>query len=143
MRCPDCGKFVSLDSDVEPEINSEEIALDPDDTTATVTFDCKIVNQCADCGTELTESEFNIEVEVEVPLVLACGHARADLTVEVDAERTSRSEGKGRGTKTFYGADGYVRVLCPHCKDEKPDENLIAKEAWGDDIQASHMESLT
>lgn len=59
MRCPDCSKFVSFDTDTEPEVDATEV-----DDEGHVTFDARIVNNCAECGTELTEYTFNVEVDL-------------------------------------------------------------------------------
>lgn len=62
MRCPDCNKFVSFDTDVEPDV-SLDVADD-----GGVSGSCRIVNACADCGTgsgrlprvEVVRGDFNM-----------------------------------------------------------------------------------
>jgi len=50
MRCPDCNKFVSMETQ-EPEINTLEV--ENCDGEITVTIDGRTLRNCADCGTEL------------------------------------------------------------------------------------------
>ncbi len=56
-RCPDCNKFVSLE-EVEPEVNTLEV-----DEEGIIEADVRIVNACADCGTELKEYTFDFDGE--------------------------------------------------------------------------------
>ena len=55
MRCPDCNKFVSFD-EADPEVNT--LGIDED---GQVNAEVRIVNTCADCGTELKEITFEME----------------------------------------------------------------------------------
>jgi hypothetical protein len=139
MRCPDCSKFVGLDTDGDPEVG-----LDMDGATGQVTGEIRIVNACAECGSELTEVNFNVEVDfpaAEAHMaanVNASGEPGGDHELELeDAEitRTERSEGKGRGAKTFYGAEGTLTVKCK-C-------GFSEDQAWSDECQASYMDQLS
>lgn len=106
MRCPDCNKFVSMDSDVDPEAEDPEIDAASNSATASV----RIVNACADCGTELKDAT----LELEFTLDDADKHDEEghELEGEIECDRTSRSTGKGRGTRTFYGVDAKLTVTC-------------------------------
>lgn len=133
MRCPDCNKFVPLDTDGDPEVE-----LEADEVTGEVTGTVRIVNACQECGTELTESTFDVDVDFPAAEEHMKGHedseAHALELEEPSVDRTDRSTGKGRGTKTFYGAEADLTVKCRCGK--------TWTEHWSDDIQASHMDSL-
>ena len=84
MRCPDCSKFVSFEEQ-DPEVDGLEISED-----GQITGSVRIVNGCAECSTELTESNFDIDVSIEVPK----GHEGEGHELEIEddgCERTSRS----------------------------------------------------
>ncbi|MBU1457050.1 MAG: hypothetical protein KKD01_20235, partial [Proteobacteria bacterium] len=104
MRCPDCNKFVGMDVDNEPEGNGFDI-----DDEGVLTDSVRIVNVCADCGTELKEANVDLEIDLSAEVAAhraACHVEGDDHELEVTdetLERTERSEGKGRGTRTFYG----------------------------------------
>lgn len=131
MRCGSCNKFVSFDSNTEPE--TEDFKVDDD---GNVTGTVRIVNTCADCGEELKEASLDVEEE---PLPDVKSHLdeekEHELELEVDSsERTERSEGKGRGTRTFYGASVSYTVTCS-C-----DADFQASGETTVEIQASSME---
>ncbi len=139
MRCPSCNKFVSFDTETEPEVDVEI------DEEGTVTGSVRIVNTCAECGEELKEAS----LELEVDLTEACaahvneeGEEKHSLSVDDDgSERTERSDGKpgtpSRYRRHFYGARVTVSVTCV-C-----DDNFEAVGTWEDDIQGSAMDELT
>lgn len=58
-RCPDCNKFVSFE-EVEPEVNSLEV-----DSSGYVTAEIRIVNECADCSTELREANLDLSANAD------------------------------------------------------------------------------
>ena len=61
MRCENCQKFVSYDTEVEPEeSNSPEL----NDGIFTASF--RRVLSCADCGSEMKEAEIEIEVDATI-----------------------------------------------------------------------------
>jgi hypothetical protein len=152
-RCPDCNKFVSLDSSQDPEVTVDV------DETGEVTCAFQIANACEQCGTEMYTAEFDTSVNadaivrVEDSMTLAdwlkrCQEFKAtgamaededdeiDLEVdEGDLERTSRTEGKGRGTRTFYGARVGFTVKVTFRGATSEFEGSVE-----DDIQASSMD---
>jgi hypothetical protein len=154
-RCPDCNKFVSLDSEQDPEVSIDV------DGEGHVTGSFSIMNACQDCGTEMFTSEFDVNVsasditrgEDEKTLESFLSECKAkaeeieknpdhgeDLEVELeveesDMERTSRSEGKGRGTRTFYGARVGFTVKATFRGVTSEFEGSVE-----DDIQASSMD---
>lgn len=144
-RCGDCNKFVSLEEQ-DPEV--ESVDYDGGEVRATV----RIVNECAECGTELRES--TLEMSTEAPdgwddhdpdQLKANGKdaeecARHEITVEEESyERTSRQDGKpgtpSRFRKTFYGAKVTVKATC---KCGAWEETVDLE----DDVQASGMDEL-
>ncbi len=137
MRCPDCNKFVGLDTEAEPEVD-----LDVDLETGEVTGSVRIMNACQDCGTELTEATFDVDEEFpEAEEHLKkyadpdAGDEKHELEMEDALSRDERSQGKGRGTRTFYGALGTITVKCSCNKSWSKD--------WSDEVQASHMDELS
>ena len=139
MRCPDCNKFVSFD-EADPEVNT--LGIDED---GQVNAEVRIVNTCADCGTELKEITFEMEHDHQHDVVNHKGEGH-ELSIEEDgSERTSRSgyflKGKfvpkgGRYAKTFYGAKVDYSVQCSCGK-------LALSGSVEDDAQASSMDELT
>ena len=138
MRCPDCNKFVSNEEN-EPEVESVEY------NEGSVTASVRIVNACADCGTELTEATFEMEASVVVPPEHT-GEGHEISAEETGCKRTSRSgyydkrkgvwvDKFGRYAKTLYGASVDVRLTCS-CGAWEEDVTL------SDEIEASGMDSL-
>lgn len=143
MRCPDCNRFVSFEEQ-EPEIN--EMALHED---GLVKCEVRIVNACQDCGTELTESQVDLEYDAGDDIEthkIECLHREAwevkeDYDgieiVEEGAERENRTEGKGRGMRTYYGATVTFSLKCPLCG-----ENIVESHSMSGDVQASDMQEM-
>jgi hypothetical protein len=137
MRCPDCNKFVAFD-EADPEVDSLEISED-----GTVTAEVRIVNNCADCGSELKEATFQLEEQVDIPE----GHSGEGHQLEIEeagAERTQRSgyykkgefvSAGGRYAKTYYGASVSYEITC-ECG------ALEISGTLEDDVQASGMDEL-
>lgn len=152
-RCGDCNKFVSLDSDSDPEIN-----LDVGEDGA-VSGDVRIENNCAECGTTLRSCTFDVavsadEIKDENGKTLASWlegltpQGRESVSFEIEegnVERTSRTEGKGRGVRTFYGALVEFDVIAKIEGDETAEPKTIDVERtfsgrFEDDVQASSMD---
>lgn len=146
MRCASCNKFVSFDTESDPEVENLEV-----DDEGNVSMSVRIVNTCAECGDEMTEASMDIEVERDAYCQDWDEHIKEKheaneegeipegkepvLEVsEAGSERTSRSEGKGRGMKTFYGAKIDFEVKCK-CE-------WTATGTAEDDVQASSMDEL-
>jgi hypothetical protein len=117
MRCPDCSKFVSFD---EPavEVESEEVER-IDESTVRVTADVHVTLKCADCGTELKETNIEYDGECEVPEPEDTGENPYDLEVNVEATPTDWYNNKDRHGKPirnpryqthYYGADLAITV---------------------------------
>lgn len=138
MRCDQCNKFVSFE-EAEPEVNDLSISED-----GQVTASVRIVNQCQDCGQELTETTFDMEYDHSEQCKEHQGEGHG-LEIEEDGcERTSRSgyfkKGQfvfacGRYAKTFYGMALNYSVTCECGK-------LELSGTLEDECQASGMEQL-
>lgn len=152
-RCPDCNKFVSTDSEQDPEVSIDV------DENGEVTGSIQIANACAECGTEMHTADFDVcvdpnditrsEDEKSLAAFLAeCKQKKEtgalpldeddDIELEVDegdTERTSRTEGNGRGTRTFYGARVGFTVKVTFRGVTSEFEGSVE-----DDIQASSMD---
>lgn len=147
MRCPDCSRMVSYDTEVEPEVTN-----DPSVEDGTVTVEVKRVLTCAECGTELKETEFSVDVDVsgamgecdKAPLEEDGSKGEHDWEVEVDAQPTTGVINKDRKGRTItnprymtttYGVDITATLTCAHCGEHV---EFIAS----DETPASSMDEL-
>lgn len=156
-RCPDCNKFVSLDSSQDPEVTVDV------DETGEVSCAFQIANVCEQCSTEMYTAEFDTSVDAtaitrsedskslaeflseckkKAEEILADPDADHDEDLEVDLEvdegdleRTDRFEGKGRGQRHFYGARVGFTVKATFRGVTAEFEGSVE-----DDIQASSMD---
>ena len=141
MRCPDCNKFVGLETQ-EPEEQSEPSVTNNDDGTAQVTAEYTIDRNCADCSNLLKQA--TIELEAQVTLdddkgdeeergedVTHEGHTLSVTDAEVSLvedtypkpkEVRNRKTGKkemrypkARYTRTLIGAEVTGTVHCDTC----------------------------
>jgi hypothetical protein len=144
MRCPDCNKFVSFDTDEDPEVD-----LSVDDE-GVVTGTVRIVNKCAECGTELKEATLDVEIDLsgDVRTHKDENHQSDEdsVTLEIgesDASRTERSPSVDRNgrpirnpryRKTFYGAEVNATVRCSCGEEFTGSDNP--------EVQASCMDEL-
>lgn len=141
MRCPDCNKFVAQETG-DPEINVDlDVDTDPPGPPV-ATFDASahLAVVCADCGTDLKETDFEFPgesfSESAVAEHVGDGH---ELEAEVENEQaTERFEGSGRGQRHFYGVEFDVVLRCK-CRDrDVPVDTVHCTE----EIQASQMDEL-
>lgn len=144
MRCDQCNKFVSFDTESDPEVESETMQ----GTNAEV--EVRITNNCAECGQEMKEARFQFEYDFSEEIKAhheasqeKCGNAEVSLSVE--ATRTDRRQTKdrygkpiarARYQKQFYGVDVTLTINCDVCDQE------IAKVNLNDEMQASSMDEL-
>lgn len=142
MRCPECQKFVSFDTDLDPEVTVDI------DAGGMVSGECRIVNVCAECGTELKSADFEIDHDFSDVLD---AHTKAhpdnthEFSVEESSTRTERTQTEGRNGKPltgparyrkhYYGAEVALTVSCA-CGEEVADGDAT----WTDEVQASGME---
>jgi len=135
-RCNSCNKFVSYDSEQEPDVRVDV------DETGYVDGSVTISNACAECGQEMTSCEFSVEADFseDTKEHKGAGH---DLSVELDASRTDRFENKtrtgkkirnSRYMKHMYGAEGEITVSCT-CGSEW-------RKPWSDEVQSSGMDEV-
>jgi hypothetical protein len=124
MRCPSCNKFVSYDTDVEPEENNQEI----DGTTFNASY--RRVLTCGDCGEELKEAEIEVsydfsgdieEVEKSEKTETKEEHEHSFEIESCDVEATTGAVTKDRHGRpirnsrymaTLYGVECQVEVKC-------------------------------
>jgi hypothetical protein len=149
MRCPSCEKFVSYDTEVEPEEQTE-----PEVTDQTVTAEYRRVLTCADCGEELKEA--TIEIDGEISCDLPCKETKQgkklgeeepehEWTVESSsASATERSQTtdrhgrpitRARYMRHFYGVEVTVELKCQKCGTEH-------SQTFDNDEQASGFDEL-
>jgi hypothetical protein len=147
MRCDSCNKFVSFDSEVEPEIN-----IDVTDD-GVVTGDVRIVNGCAECSAELTEVTMTVEADLSEQITAHREECKADpantdkhdtLEVEAEGERFDRMQTTDRSGKPIknpryqkhmYGVSLDITVTC-ECGAK------FTADTWSDEVQGSGMDSL-
>jgi hypothetical protein len=148
MRCPDCQKFVSFDSETDPEVNVESV-----DEEGVVTGDVRIVNTCAECGTELKEASLDVEEDFSEEVAehrkerKDAGEPDEDhdeLTVETDdgsrfdemqdTDRHGKKIKRARYMKHLYGAEVEITVEC------KCGEKFTR--TWRDSVPGSSMEEM-
>lgn len=132
MRCPDCSKFVSMDTETEPDVRE-----DWNGSKGEGSVDVRIVNCCAECGNELKEANFEFTIDVsdlkhDPPL---SDDVKDNSTLDVDVSRTHRVQGAGRGAKTFYGVEVSWKVL-------SSDGDVLAEGTEDDECPASAMDEL-
>lgn len=141
MRCPDCNKFVSFDTDTDPEVTVSV------DNEGHVSGDVRIVNNCAECGQELKEANFSVDVDLSNAVAEHKKESEeTEHRLDVDIEDLSRTDhrqtvdrkGKPirnpRYQKQMYGAEGTIALTCS-C-------GWAASEQWSDEVQGSGMEEL-
>lgn len=135
MRCNDCNKFVSFD---EPQVEIENEEL----TGTTLSASVRLVLVCADCGTELKETTFDLEAEIDYrPEDLEDDQEPEFDLISMDAQPTERYQDKDKKGKTIRHPKHYygVEVTATYtCKNDGKDLD----QAFGDEIQASSMEEI-
>lgn len=137
MRCPDCNKFVPYD---EPEVEIQESSI----SGTQASINARVVLKCAECGSELKDSEIQADVDIEHD----CPKLK-DPDFEWDnepvngepSERTQTTDRNGkpikysRYMKRFYGFTASGSVRCQGCNE------LIDLEFEGEE-QASGFNEL-
>jgi hypothetical protein len=144
MRCGDCIKFVSFDTDVDTE---EEGSPEVSGDNFTASF--RRVLTCAECGTELKESTIEIEHDFagDIAEEKKCsnedGHSfevescEASPTTEtVTKDRHGKPIKSSRYMKTLYGVEAAVTLKCEHC-------DATVEFTASESMQASSFEELT
>ena len=122
-RCPDCGKFVSVEM-AEPEM--EELVVDAE---GNVSGSVRLVQECGECGTELAEANIDVEATVTVEHKDGCKGESGLVSEDEATESKDRFEGKGRYAKHFYGADITATIRCEDCGAEASLETSVEEQA--------------
>jgi hypothetical protein len=151
MRCDSCQKFVSYDTDVEPEVVSE-----PQVDGNEVTFEIRRVLGCSECSQELKEA--TLEITVDLPDECECKPEEVEEgedeqppepqweveegSLEVsNTERAQTHDRHGKPIKRsryqryYYGVEGGGSVKCAGC-------GMEHNYTFADEVQASGMEEL-
>jgi hypothetical protein len=113
MRCDQCTKFVSLET-ADPEVDGENVT-DNGDGTGTLTLSVRLHRDCADCGQELKEYNFDVEEPFDCPK--NCGgeeDEQHDLTVDIQNEEPTESGGH-RYKKNMVGFSLDAVISCSNC----------------------------
>lgn len=154
-RCPDCNKFVGVEQqeveDFEPDIEVEVPVGRLQ--SGSVSGEVHLVLACVDCGTELSESNQDVEAEFTVEHDEDCealfkpdeagvlqplpeGSPPPELEAEdVSVAIEDTFEGKGRGARHYYGASISMTITCPGCKGSAEVQTEVNE-------QASSFESM-
>ncbi len=136
MRCPDCAKMVSYDTEVEP---GEQDALSVEDKVVQGSY--RRTLNCANCGTELKEMVFEFNEPIEVPETCSDPNGHALDVHDASAEPTDRMQDKDRKGKPIknvrymkhlYGVTITATVKCEHC--EYTEEIAAMQEAAGSEF---------
>ena len=131
MRCPDCMKFVGLETEV-PEPNVDlEIDWAEDGASLSLIGTVRVVRNCADCGTELKGADFDIELS-DVAVVGAPVPEAERENVTAEAEVSETESGGGRYKKNLVGFSGTATVMLG--------ERVLATAAVEDNMAASQFE---
>lgn len=122
-RCPDCGKFVSLEGG-DPEVNDLSI-----DESGEITAEVRVFLTCAECGTEMKEFTFedstdSEEIENHIQEHVDEGES-CELTIEensveftdemVTKDRHGHQIKYSRYMKRLYGYELTATVECETC----------------------------
>jgi hypothetical protein len=130
-RCSDCNRWTALEQ-AEPEVNIE---VDGDEITGTV----RIVLECAECGKEIKQAEFDVSVDISEFRKHDCPDEEIGVgwNAEMeDVEATMRQHPpRAQRRTTFYGAAGNIILKC-QCGEV--DETI----GWYEEVKASHMEEV-
>lgn len=144
MRCPDCNKFVPFE---QREVDGGDVDVEVSDD-GTASAEVEIVNECGECGTDLTQAAFSLEASepaFDEDDIKAHREAHPDCTgfeaEEVSAERIEHSEGKGRGRRQFYGVEVTFVVKC-ECDESVKDRLVSEEQSMSEEIQSSSMEEV-
>lgn len=115
MRCNDCNKFVSFDTEETPVVNDVSVE------GGRVIVDVRRVLNCAECGTELKAADLSLDGELKLNLPESsdpesCYEDSHNWEEnDNDLEPTEETKYiKGRKT-TLYGVSGNVMVRCTDC----------------------------
>jgi hypothetical protein len=138
-RCNECNKFVSLDT--------EQVEVDISIDSAEITGDMRVVRQCAECGNEMTEGNFDVSITLDEDVLEKHKDEKHpelesmdDISFEVEAkneEGYEKNEEGGRKRMLYGGRFEYIVT----CSVEKCGEKVIEGE-WYDCQPASDFDDM-
>lgn len=105
-RCPDCNKFVSLETEAEEE--------GIDVSGASVDVQVRVVRNCAECSTEMKDNSFSNSVDIPVDWLAEhsdSNEGHGDYEAELQNLEATESGG-GRYAKNMIGFEATVKVTC-------------------------------
>lgn len=113
-RCPDCNKWVSLETD-EPQVENVQLSSNE----SVVEVDVNIDRNCAECGGQMKTMAFNTEAEIDETWLAEHGpqedgsYKEGHGELDVEESNTELTEsGGGRYAKNMIGFTTYVQVTC-------------------------------
>lgn len=141
MRCPDCCKFVGLETD-EPEENSIDVTNN-DDGTLTITASATVNRCCADCSSILKSADFDLEDLVLLDAdakhkgheisVDSCNWELLEDSAPKPKQVKSRKTGKlewchpnPRYVRSLFGVKVTGTVSCDSCDDFSVDFECVS-----------------
>lgn len=136
MRCPDCCKFVSLDTE-EPVVEELVIESLGEEKAATIRTSVTISRVCADCSLELKSTTLDAEAVIEIPEIPGIPSTEDHVhLLEIEESSIESTEtGGGRNQKNLIGFSLSYVVTC-----EKDGCNLKIEDSIEDAIPASQFE---
>jgi hypothetical protein len=146
MRCPDCNKFVSMDTS-DPEVGNLEFDIG----SMMVMAQVRIERTCSDCGTGLKEANLELSWSAEGEDATKLEeHLKAHKTYadthdgqepgQLDVEEDGADlieEGGVRYKKSYYGAEVQFTISCT-CDKEFELSNTMSEK-----VSASEMEEIS
>jgi hypothetical protein len=103
MRCPDCQKFVSLETQIEDPNPDVEFEFHAERLIANGTV--HVSRMCGECGQELKAADIEFEVDLEVTELLTLSEEQRD-EIAVTIEVSETEGGGGRYKKNMVGFSG-------------------------------------
>lgn len=131
MRCPDCSKFVGLETEVPESEVDLEIDFAEDGASLSLTGTVRVVRNCAECSQELKGADFDIELsDVKVTGEPVPADMREHVTASAEVSETE--SGGGRYKKNLIGFSGTATVMLG--------ERVLAEVTVEDSMAASYFE---
>jgi hypothetical protein len=137
IRCNDCRKFASINSESDPVVSEEEFDKESGMFTAAI----RMVNECADCGQELQEDNYDLQLDFSDLLKKHdCPEKETGegWCAEIEESRRTVREEPPNATRRvkFYGVEVDVRVVC-NCEEAVAETKTFTAET-----KASHLDVL-
>ena len=99
MRCPDCCKFVSLETQ-DPEVENIEVT-----TTGEVQIMVRLVRACSECGTELKETQLEATGTVDLTGHEGAIEGTEDEEHEADRQVHDAAEEAAKPSRGWLGCN--------------------------------------